>query len=206
MYKLAEMHTAAPSAQAYFQAYTNRLNELLNVLDQDAIAATIDAIEACSRNGNTLFSMANGGSSASASHLVNDLVAGAYLDDHPKLRTLCLSDNIATVTALGNDAGFDHIFSHQLRVHMRPGDVVLAMSVSGNSENLIQAVDYANANGATTIGYAGFDGGRLAKQCKISVVIPSTKDEYGPVEDVFNILGHVVMTYIAMSRGKYLHH
>lgn len=206
MYKLAEMHAAAPTVQEYIQSYTNRLHELLNIIDKDAIAATIDAIEQCSQRGNTLFSMANGGSAASASHLVNDLVAGCYLDDRAKLRTLCLSDNVATVTALGNDAGFDHIFSHQLRVHMRPGDVVLAMSVSGNSENLIQAVDYANANGATTIAYAGFDGGRLAKKCQISVVIPTTKDEYGPVEDVFNILGHIVITYIAMSRGKYLHH
>jgi D-sedoheptulose 7-phosphate isomerase len=206
LYKLAEMHAAAPTVQEYIQSYTNRLHELLNIIDKDAIAATIDAIEQCSQRGNTLFSMANGGSAASASHLVNDLVAGCYLDDRAKLRTLCLSDNVATVTALGNDAGFDHIFSHQLRVHMRPGDVVLAMSVSGNSENLIQAVDYANANGATTIAYAGFDGGRLAKKCQISVVIPTTKDEYGPVEDVFNILGHIVITYIAMSRGKYLHH
>lgn len=206
MNKLAEIHGSATNAQDYFQAYTNRLTGLLNDLDKDAIAATIDAIEQCSQRGNTLFSMANGGSAATASHLVNDLVAGCFLDDKPRLRTLCLTDNVATVTALGNDAGFDHIFSHQLRVHMRPGDVVLAMSVSGNSENLIQAVDYANANGATTIGYAGFDGGRLAEKCQISVVIPTTKDEYGPVEDVFNILGHVAITYIAMSRGKYLHH
>jgi len=200
------MHAAAPTVHDYIQSYTNRLNDLLNVIDKDAIAATIDAIEQCSQRGNTLFSMANGGSAASASHLVNDLVAGCYIDEKPRLRTLCLTDNVATVTALGNDAGFDHIFSHQLRVHMRPGDVVLAMSVSGNSENLIQAVDYANANGATTIAYAGFDGGRLAQKSKISVIIPTTKDEYGPVEDVFNVLGHILITYIAMSRGKYLHH
>jgi D-sedoheptulose 7-phosphate isomerase len=206
LYKLAEIHGAATSAQDYFQSYADHLTKLMNLLDKDAIAATIQAIEECSQRGNTLFSMANGGSAASASHLVNDLVAGCFLEDQPRLRTLCLTDNAATVTALGNDAGFDHIFSHQLRVHMRPGDVVLAMSVSGNSENLIQAIDYANENGATTIGYAGFDGGRLAERCKISVVIPSTKDEYGPVEDIFNILGHVVITYIAMSRGKYLHH
>ena len=206
MHKLAEMHAAAPTVREYIQSYTDRLHDLLNIIDKDAIAATIDAIEQCSQRGNTLFSMANGGSAASASHLVNDLVAGCYLEGQPRLRTLCLSDNAATVTALANDAGFDHIFSHQLRVHMRPGDVVLAMSVSGNSENLIQAVDYANANGATTIAYAGFDGGRLAEKCQISVVIPTTKDEYGPVEDVFNILGHIVITYIAMSRGKYLHH
>jgi len=206
VHKLAEIHGATASAQEYYKAYVDRLTGLLHVLDQDAITAAIEAVEGCSRRGNTLFSMANGGSAASASHLVNDLVAGCYLEGKPQLRTLCLTDNVATVTALGNDAGFDHIFSHQLRVHMRPGDVVLAMSVSGNSENLIQAVDYANDHGATTIGYAGFDGGRLAEKCAISVIIPTTKDEYGPVEDIFNILGHVMITYIAMSRGKYLHH
>jgi len=206
LYKLAEIHAGVSSVQEYVNAYSQRLFDIMNQLDKDAIAATVAAVEQCSKNGNTLFSMANGGSAASASHLVNDLVAGCFIEDQPRLRTLCLSDNIATVTALGNDAGFDHIFSHQLRVHMRPGDVVIAMSCSGNSENLIQAVDYANANGATTIGYCGFDGGRLAEKCQIKVLIPATKDEYGPVEDVFNILGHILITWIAMSRGKHLHH
>ncbi|MBI2425079.1 MAG: SIS domain-containing protein [Candidatus Hydrogenedentes bacterium] len=206
MYKLAEIFETSTSISDYASRYFDHLHALLKGLDGKAIEAVVEAVETASRNGNTLFTMANGGSAAAASHLVNDLVAGSYLEGAPRLRALCLSDNVESVTALGNDAGFNHIFSHQLRVHMNPGDVVMAMSVSGNSENLIQAVDYANSNGGVTIGYCGFDGGRLAQHCQIAVHAVSTKDEYGPVEDMFNIMGHIVSGYIAMRRGKHLHH
>lgn len=206
MNKLAEIFESSESSSDYAFRYFDHLHHLLKNLDGKAIEATVDAVENATRNGNTLFTMANGGSAAAASHLVNDLVVGSYVEGAPKLRTLCLTDNVESVTALANDAGYEHIFSHQLRVQMNPGDVVLAMSVSGNSENLVRAVEYANDHGGVTIGYCGFDGGKLAPKCQIAVHAPSTKDEYGPVEDMFNIMGHIVSSYIAMRRGKRLHH
>jgi len=206
LYKMQEMFKESTGVADYARRYCTHMAAVLAALDVEAVGRAIEAMQRTSENGKTLFFIANGGSAATASHFVNDLVAGSYVEGAPKLRAYCLSDNAATVTALGNDAGYDNIFSHQLRVDMVPGDLVYAMSVSGNSENIIRAVEYARANGGTTVGISGFDGGRLAKAVDISVLIPSTKDEYGPVEDVFNVLDHIIISYIAMSRGRWLHH
>jgi D-sedoheptulose 7-phosphate isomerase len=89
---------------------------------------------------------------------------------------------------------------------MEPGDLVLAMSVSGNSPNLVKALEYARDNGGRTIAWTGFDGGRLAALAELSVHFPSTRDEYGPVEDMFAMLVHIVAGYLAMKRGRNLHH
>lgn len=206
MNKLAEIFQASASPEEYTRRYCARLAEVLESIDTSALAQVIEAVDNASKAGRTLYICANGGSAAAAAHLVNDLVAGSYVEGHPPFKALCLSDNISTVTALGNDAGYDYIFEHQLRVHLQPGDLVLMMSVSGNSENLIRAANYARKAGATIIGFCGFDGGRLAPACEIAVVLPTTRDEYGPVEDAFVVLGHILTGYLTMGRGKWLHH
>jgi D-sedoheptulose 7-phosphate isomerase len=89
---------------------------------------------------------------------------------------------------------------------LQPGDLVLAMSVSGNSPNILKAVEYAKANGSKTVGLCGFDGGALSKSADVVVHIPSTKDEYGPVEDAFSVICHIVSGYLAMHIGRPLHH
>jgi D-sedoheptulose 7-phosphate isomerase len=124
----------------------------------------------------------------------------------PGFRAMSLTDNAFSITALANDATFDQIFSIQLEANMRPGDVVMALSVSGGSANIIKGVEFANANGGYTIGCCGFDGGRLAKIAHLPIVIPSTKDEYGPVEDMFSVIMHIIQSYISMQRGRYLAH
>lgn len=206
MYKMQEIYKASSGPADYARRYCAHMAEVLSKLDVEAVARAIEAMERTSANGRTMYFIANGGSAATASHFVNDFVAGSYVEGAPKLRAFCLTDNAASITALANDVGYEDIFAWQLKVNMVPGDLVYAMSVSGNSENIVRAVDYARANGATTVGISGFDGGRLAKAAEISVVIPSTKDEYGPVEDVFNVLDHIIIGYIAMHRGKWLHH
>lgn len=206
MYKMQEIYKASAGPADYARRYCAHMAQVLAALDVETVGKAIEAMEQCSANGKTMFFIANGGSAATASHFVNDFVAGSYVEGAPKLRAYCLSDNAATVTALANDVGYEDVFAWQLKVNMIPGDLVYAMSVSGNSENIIRAVDYARANGATTVGISGFDGGRLAKSAEISVVIPSTKDEYGPVEDLFNVLDHIIIGYIAQHRGKTLHH
>jgi D-sedoheptulose 7-phosphate isomerase len=206
MHHLATMFKDTGTVQEYTKAYFERLTQVLSSLDLDAVTKAVEAIEQASQNKKALYTIANGGSAAAASHLVNDLVAGAYTEGQPGFRSYCLTDNSESITALANDAGFENIFSHQLKTNLLEGDVVLAMSVSGNSENIIRAMEYANANGATTIGCCGFDGGRLAKCSDIVIHAPTTPDEYGPVEDVFAILVHVFGTYLAMQRGRWLHH
>ena len=206
MYKIAELYSKAGSFQEYVTLYNERLGEVLNTLDKDALARAAEAMDAARQTNKTLFIIGNGGSAAAAAHLVNDLVAGAYVEGAPAFRAFSLSDNISTLTALANDSGYESVFEHQLKVYMAPGDVVLAMSVSGNSPNIIRALEYARANGAVTIGMCGFSGGKLAPLCDIVLHARTTPDEYGPVEDVFSILGHILSGYLAMEQGKQLHH
>lgn len=206
MYRLAQIFESARTPSDYVKSYCARLTELLNSLDADCIARIIDALNDASNQRKNVFFIANGGSSAVASHWVNDLVAGSYVDGQPGFRAYSLTDNAESVTALANDSGFDDIFAHQLRVNMDPGDVVFAMSVSGNSENIIRGVDYARANGAMVIGVCGFTGGRLAEKSDIVLHVDTEPDEYGPVEDIFSVLDHIVTGYLAMKRGRQLHH
>lgn len=206
MHTLARLFAEAESPADYARRYAAHLDGLLRALDYAAVARIGDAIEAASRVGAVVYFAANGGSAATAAHWVNDLVAGAYQPGGAGFRAVCLADNLATVTALGNDAGYGNIFARQLEVMLRPGDALVAMSVSGNSENIVRAVDCARERGATTIGIAGMDGGRLAGRCDINLHIPSTADEYGPVEDCFAVIEHMVTGYLTMRRGKPLHH
>ena len=132
--------------------------------------------------------MGNGGSAASASHWVNDLTRWRA----KPFRAISLVDNAAIVTAYANDEGFEHIFRMQLQNLMTPGDAVVAISASGNSPNLVSALDYANAVGGVTIGLTGFSGGALREIANSGVHVPSEIGEYGPVEDAHMILGHLV--------------
>ncbi len=206
MHQLAAIFKQSDSVRDYLGNYCGRLAEVLGQLDPTAVENAAGAIEKASEAGRAIFCIANGGSAGAASHLVNDLVAGSYMEEHPPFRAFCLADNVETVTALANDACYEDIFLHQLRVHLSPGDVVLAMSVSGNSENIVRAVAYARERGATVVAFCGFDGGRLAKEADIPVLAPTTADEYGPAEDAFVVLGHIISTYLSMKRGKQLQH
>jgi D-sedoheptulose 7-phosphate isomerase len=153
-----------------------------------------------------IYFIANGGSAAIASHWVNDLLVGAQLGNNPGFRAYCPTDNSASVTAIGNDSCFENIFAAQLRVQLQPGDVVYAMSVSGSSENIVRGLQAAIEKGATTIGISGMAGGRMLALCNIAIHLPCTADEYGPVEDMFSVLEHLIAGYLTMKGGKMMHH
>lgn len=206
MHRLAEIYDQATSAADYGRRYLDRLIEVLNNLDVEAVGKIMEAMDRATDDGKAFYFLANGGSAAVASHFVNDFVAGGYQEGVPPFKAFCLCDNVESVTAIANDSGFENIFSYQLRTCLQPGDIVYCMSVSGNSENIIRAVDYAKEVGATTVGICGFEGGRLKDRCDIAVHAPTTKDEYGPVEDLFAILDHIITGYLTMKRGKKLHH
>lgn len=206
MNKIAEIYAKADSFSNYATLYAERLAEILQGLNGAALTKAMEVLDAARTNRKAIYIIGNGGSAALASHLVNDMVAGAYLEGRPAFRAFSLSDNISTVTALANDCGYENIFLHHLKVHLDPGDVVLAMSVSGNSPNILRALTYARGHGATTIGMCGFNGGKMAGLCDIAILVETTPDEYGPVEDVFGILGHMISGYLAMKQGKALNH
>lgn len=196
----------ADSPQAYVKGFCAHMAEVLQRLDPDGVAALIDAVETAGRDDRTIFLVANGGSAAVAGHYVNDLSANSVVEGQPGLRVMSLTDNASSITALANDASFEEVFSIQLRAWMRPGDLVILMSVSGNSPNLVRAAEHANAHGGRTFACTGFDGGRLKALCHQCIHVPTTRDEYGPVEDIFSVIMHIVTGYLTMKRGRMLHH
>ncbi|MCA1902268.1 MAG: SIS domain-containing protein [Candidatus Hydrogenedens sp.] len=206
MYFMSHLFQSSTSFTEYVLGYNNRLCQLNNSLDKDILQKIVETIEHKINSNKTIFLAGNGGSSAVLSHWVNDLVVGNYIEGQKPILAINLSDNQSVITALGNDEGYDNIFVGQLRVLAKPEDILIAMSVSGNSPNIIKAVQWANANGLTTVGIAGCDGGKLIPACHYGLHIESTKDEYGPIEDIFSILTHIISTYLAQKRGKKLHH
>lgn len=206
MNQLREMFDSSSSCEEYAQKYVSRMSDVLNALDMKAVAEATAILEKTAADGKLVFCAANGGSAAVASHWVNDLSANTVVDGAPGYRVVSLADNGPSITAIANDASFEEIFSIQLKANMRPGDVVILMSVSGNSPNILKALEYAKANGATTIGCCGFDGGKVKELADVVIHMPTTLDEYGPIEDMFSVIMHIAQSYISMGRGRYLAH
>lgn len=183
-------------ARTYAKAYFGYLTEIFSRIDTAQIETFVQEILAARERGSRIFFIGNGGSAATASHFANDLSIGTRSTGKP-FKVMSLTDNVAVMTAVGNDYGYEHIFTKQLQALMEKGDVVVAISASGNSPNLLHAVDYANKNGAMTIGLTGFDGGKLKETCKAVVHVPANKGEYGPVEDLHMIFDHLVFSYVS---------
>ena len=195
MNKIEQFYRENTEASAFAQAYLRYLSEVLAKLDLSAIALFIETLVQARERGARIFFMGNGGSAATASHFANDIAIGSRSWAKP-FRALSLTDNLASITAISNDSGYEEIFTQQLIVQMQHGDVVVALSASGNSPNVVKAVEYANANGAVTVALTGFDGGELKRIAKVNVHVPTNKGEYGPAEDVHMILDHLVGAYL----------
>ena len=180
---------------SFARAYLDYVASVLEKMDEKEIAAFIDALVQARERGARIFFIGNGGSAATASHFANDIAIGCRSWERP-FRAMSLTDNVPVMTAIANDYGYEHIFTLQLKTMMHPGDVVVAISASGNSPNVVNALDYANANGGVTIALTGFDGGQLRRTAKISVHVATDKGEYGPVEDVHMVLDHLVGAFL----------
>ena len=166
--------------------------ETLNRLDVDAVNAVMQQLEATRERGGTIYIFGNGGSSATASHYQNDFNKGVSEHTEKKFNFLCLNDNIATLMAVANDIGFEEVFRFQLTGHLKPGDLVVAISGSGNSKNVLNAVEYAKAQGNAVIGVTGFDGGKLAALADYHLHAPVMSMQI--TEDVHMIFDHLMMS------------
>ena len=173
--------------------YIRDVNEQVGKIDLAPIEKAIDAMWKAYRHGSKMFLFGNSGSAATAMHIVNDIVKGTTLDGRKAARAFCLSDNTSLVMAIANDISYDDVFVHQLKAMFDPGDVAVGISGSGNSENVLKAVRYANANGGVTIGLTGFDGGKLRSLAQISIHVDS--DHYGRIEDLHMIICHIFGYY-----------
>jgi len=154
----------------------------------------IERIVACLRQARAanrrIFVFGNGGSSANASHFVNDMVKSTVRPDQPRFKLICLSDNVPTLTAYANDVSYDVIFAEPMAALAEPGDVALALSGSGNSPNVLKAMDVAKEMELTRIGLTGFAGGKLKDKCDVCVIVPS--DSMQVIEDAHLVILHSV--------------
>lgn len=175
--------------------YFDYITELLGKIDTEQIAQFIETLLAARECRNTVFFIGNGGSAATASHFANDLAIGTLALEKP-FRIVSLADNIPIITAVANDFGYQEVFSRQLKVLGKPGDVVVAISASGNSQNIIETFEYAKSVGIKTVAITAFDGGRMKQMADESVHFPTEAKEYGPAEDLHMILDHLVGNYL----------
>lgn len=174
--------------------YLLDLEKQLKGLSIQKIHEIVDVLHNAYKNGRNIYIIGNGGSATTAIHFSCDLGKGTVKnlsDKHEKrFKVTPLTANIATLTAIANDIGYDEIFSQQLLNFMSKGDVLIAISASGNSKNILKAVGLAKETGLTVIGFCGFDGGKLKSISDYSIVIKS--NSYGVVEDLHHVLAHII--------------
>ena len=176
------------------ESYINKEIDVLKALDISSIDAVMTAIMDAYNNDANIYIFGNGGSAATASHFQNDFNKGISEHVDKKFNFVCLNDNVPTVMAIANDSGYEYIFEHQLLGKLKQNDLVIAISGSGNSENVIRAIDYANLQGNKTVGVTGYDGGKLAKIVDISFNVPINDMQI--TEDVHMVLDHLMMSVL----------
>ena len=179
----------------YSKSYFEYLNTVLTSISFSEIDDFVKILLEARERGSTIFFIGNGGSAATASHFANDIAIGSREYQKP-FRVISLCDNLAVITAIGNDDGYEKIFSQQLRVLLKKQDVVVSISASGNSPNLIHAINTTKAMGGITVGISAFDGGKMKELVDFSLHVPSEKGEYGPAEDAHMVLDHLVANYL----------
>lgn len=178
----------------FIQNYISNLQQTMDRLSQPLISEVIYILQRARMQGSQVFIMGNGGSASTASHFVCDLAKNTRYDGLPHFRAIGLADNMEIFSAYANDEGYENVFSQQLINLIKPGDIVIAISASGNSKNVLNAVDEARKYGVTTIGFTGFDGGRLGQMVDIHIHVQSNIIEH--VEDIHLMLEHIIVRTI----------
>jgi len=184
----------------FTKKYIDNLKNILDKVDLNVVEQIVEQIEKVSKYRSRFYVIGNGGSSATASHWANDFAIGLKRRELLTIDMLSLGDNHAVTSATANDIGYKNIFYMQLKDILKPEDVILAISCSGNSPNIVTAVEYAKEIGSTVIGASGFDGGRLKEIADIKFHVDAAKGDYGLVEDVHMILDHIIYSYYIQKR------
>ncbi len=195
------IHKTGPgglSPEGFARWYRNQALAQWEELDFEGVGRLAEWVLAARRSKRTVFVMGNGGSAATASHIATDLSKTASVPGREQLRCLSLADNTSLITAIGNDLSFDEIFSRQMENLVGRGDVVLLVSGSGNSPNLLRAARLARARGAKTAALLGFDGGKLKRLVELPILVAS--DQYGVIEDLHLSIGHILTFFLKQHR------
>lgn len=182
-------------ATAFARRYLDYVQTVLRAIDAADIGRLIETLLQARDRGATVFFIGNGGSAATASHFANDVAIGT--NDYSKpFRAVSLTDNVAVLTAIANDFGYEEVFVRQLRVHAKTGDVLVGISASGNSPNVLRAFEYCRSAAIRTVAITAFDGGRLKQIADHCVHVVTGPKEYGPAEDAHMIIDHLIGAYL----------
>jgi D-sedoheptulose 7-phosphate isomerase len=193
MNNIDRIYTSDPVEFA--RAYLEYLQVVLRRIDPVEIGRFIDTLLDARARSAMIFFIGNGGSAATSSHFANDLSIGTNEFDKP-FRAVSLTDNVPVITAIGNDFGYEEIFVRQLRALGKSGDILIGISASGNSPNLVKAFEYADSVGIRTVAITAFDGGRMKSLASQGIHVPTDLKEYGPAEDAHLVLDHLVSAYL----------
>lgn len=184
----------------FFKNYLTELNNILSAIDTKEFEVFIEELAGAYERQSNIFICGNGGSAATAAHFVCDINKGVSFGKEERFRVICLSDNIPTLMAYANDVSYDSIFIEQLKNFMNINDLVVGVSGSGNSENVLRAIRYGNENGGRTFGICGCGGGKLKDIAQKSLVVYS--DDMQKVEDAHLIIFHCIMQWFSSGIGK----
>ncbi|MEA3344716.1 MAG: SIS domain-containing protein [Chloroflexota bacterium] len=176
----------------HIASYLDQISCILRNLPHDEIARVIEILAQAREEGQRIFIMGNGGSAATASHFACDLGKGTIEPGKPRFKVIALTDNVSLLSALANDWGYERVFVEQLDSLAQPGDVAIGISASGESENVLRAMDLARERGLTTIGFTGFDGGRLKDKVDVCLLVDCQVMEQ--IEDAHLVLSHLICT------------
>ena len=180
--------------QELAKAYLANLKRIMNAFDLARFDALVDGLIQAYQQQKTIFVMGNGGSGSIASHFACDINKGCCMDLEKRFKMICLNDNLPTMLAYANDVSYHVVFEEQLKNFFRTGDLVIGISGSGNSENVLRAIRYARDHGGWTIGMSGYSGGKLADLVDISLLVPA--EDMQKVEDMFMIAIHMIMQIV----------
>ena len=188
----------------FLSGYRSEVVEAFSAIDLYSVGCVLEAVLATRSRGSTIFVVGNGGSASTASHIATDFMLGSGLSN-PPLRVISLADNMASITATGNDHDFQQIFSRQLSKLAKSKDMLLAVSASGNSPNIVQCVAAAKDLDLLTVGFTGFDGGELARRVDLLVHVPTRIGAYGAVEDAHLMVNHMITEQLQRIAAEEAH-
>jgi D-sedoheptulose 7-phosphate isomerase len=177
----------------HLDEYVGQLQAAVQALPRERMNELGETLFRAYRNNKQVFLLGNGGSSSTASHMAADLGKNTIGPNMKRFRIVSLNDNAAIMTALANDLGYENVFSEQLTNLVQAGDVLIVVSASGNSPNVLKAMKYARSRSAEVVGLLGFDGGTAAELADLALIVPS--NHYGVIEDVHLIVNHILVDY-----------
>lgn len=176
--------------------YKEKLNDLFDQIDFDVLEKITATIIKAYKEEQTIYVAGNGGSAATASHYKVDFGFFVRYFKKKRIKVQSLTDHSPLMTAIGNDNSYEEVFTQQMQDYFNEGDVLIAISASGNSMNVVKAAEYATELGGTSIGLVGFEGGKLKDACDICLYTPNPKGDYGPIEDLHMIICHMLVSYL----------